>query len=186
MLTLDEVNKLIEELMSIKVDPNTNPFEIGIPDFVKKLNEYKAKLDRVNHILLIAMKNQAEANSKYGIMKSQFEQKVNALLITDDEVKKEKSAESRRAAAHIRLNEDLIKLTAAEQDLLLMTSLSNLAKRVYANLKLLVSLMAEERAMFHMSLYLEGKLNSSPTFPNKKMDDFDLKDTEISIDPEKE
>ncbi|MEM3509612.1 MAG: hypothetical protein QXL51_00090 [Candidatus Aenigmatarchaeota archaeon] len=169
MLTLDEYNKLIDELSNIKVDTKTNPFEIGVEDFVKKLNEYKAHLERVNQILLIALKNQAEANSKYELFKSHFEQKVNALLVGDNDVKKEKSSESRRASAMVKLNEDVIKLTAYEQDLLIATSLVNFAKRIYAHLKLLISVMVEERSMFQTGLYLEGKINHIPS--SKKMED---------------
>jgi hypothetical protein len=116
-----------------------------------------------------------EMKSKYELEKTLFDQKVNSLLVVDEGVRAEKSAESRKAAALVKCNDDLVRLATLEQELFLAESFLSLVRRVYSQLRMNLYIMSEERAMFQVSLSLEGKyVKPEATIKRKlKIDDED-------------
>jgi hypothetical protein len=175
MLSKEEYSKYINELNSIEVRNDTDPFTIGVEEFVKVLDHIKQVMFRVHQIMMIAIQNRAELKSKYELEKALFDQKVNSILVLDESVRAEKSVESRRAAAMVKCNEDLVRVVTLEQDLFLAESFLSLVKRVYSQLRMNLYIMSEERAMFQVSLNLEGKyVKAEPSLKKKlKMDDED-------------
>jgi len=175
MLSKEDYSKYINELSSVEIKNDTNPFTIGVEEFVKILNSIKCSMDRVHQIMMIALQNRMEMKSKYELEKTLFDQKVNSLLVVDEGVRAEKSAESRKAAALVKCNEDLIRFATLEQELFLAESFLSLVRRVYSQLRMNLYIMSEERAMFQVSLSLEGKyVKPEATIKRKlKIDDED-------------
>jgi len=175
MLSKEDYSKYINELNSVEIKNDTNPFTIGVEEFVKILNSIKCSMDRVHQIMMIALQNRMEVKSKYELEKTLFDQKVNSLLVVDEGVRAEKSAESRKAAALVKCNEDLVRLATLEQELFLAESFLSLVRRVYSQLRMNLYIMSEERAMFQVSLSLEGKyVKPEATIKRKlKIDDED-------------
>jgi len=175
MLSKEDYSKYINELSSVEIKNDTNPFTIGVEEFVKILNSIKCSMDRVHQIMMIALQNRMEMKSKYELEKTLFDQKVNSLLVVDEGVRAEKSAESRKAAALVKCNDDLVRLATLEQELFLAESFLSLVRRVYSQLRMNLYIMSEERAMFQVSLSLEGKyVKPEATIKRKlKIDDED-------------
>jgi hypothetical protein len=184
MLSRDDYSKYINELNEIKIELETDPFKIGVEKFTSILDDYKKALNRINAILVQAIQNKIEIKGKFETANTMLEQKINALLVNDENVRREKSVESRRAACLVKLHEEVVKNAALEQDLLLADSLLTLAKRVYANLRLQLIIMSEQRSMFQLGLALEGKAKvlTEPTMKVHQLDE----DMDVHTNPESE
>ena len=114
LLTDEDYEKRYKELSTVKIELDPDPLSTGLPSINRKIAELQSQRERVNAMLIEAIKNKSEANILFDAKKGDHGRQLENLLATDQDVKVQKSSELRKATANVKLKDLVIDMAYSE------------------------------------------------------------------------
>lgn len=117
ILTSDEIDARLEEVKNIKFILDDDPTVKGLSSINMKLAEIQGMKNRVCAMVMEAMRNFHEAEINRDVAQNKHDRQMQLLIVTDDEVKAQKSVDARREHAGFKMKDLVAELFKAENAL---------------------------------------------------------------------
>lgn len=154
-LTPEERELRLIELQKISVPLDTDPVSMGLLTMTRKIAEIQGFKDRVNCLLLEAIKNKHEAETVYNQINFDYEAHVTKSLATDPEVQNQKSEKLRIAVAETKISEVVLKRHHLELELSDAESYYKMVQQSYMHLESVYASLSKQILVIEMSLQIK-------------------------------
>ena len=133
-LTEQDIADRLEEVKLLKFQLDPDPTKLGLNSLLLKLAEVQMLKSRISAILTEAMTNVAIAEIEKEEVQSEYDRKLEYYMVSDDEVKNQKSAEQRNFHAKVKMTKEVLALHAVEIALIKATWYQKILSSVYSDL----------------------------------------------------
>ena len=159
-LTEEQMADRLEEVKLLKFQLDPDPTALGLRSLLLKLAEVQMLKSRISAMLTESMANVANCEIDKENVQSEYDRKLEYYMVTDDEVKNQKSAEQRNFHAKVKMTDLVLKLHAAEVSLIKATWFQKILSTVYADLESANSNVSRQISV----IQLESQISSGGNF----------------------
>lgn len=156
MFNEEEYKKSMAVLREIRVSIDNDPVRVGLDAINRKLSEVQDARDKVTSIISKAIENKTNAKVVYDMRKTEYGMEVDRLLAEDEDVRKQKSADVRKASANVKSASLQLEDHAAKIDLLRAEGYLQTAMNIYENLKASYDTLSRQISTMHFQHEIGG------------------------------
>jgi dTDP-4-amino-4,6-dideoxygalactose transaminase len=154
LLTDDDLKARYKELQSVTIVLDADPVKEGLASINRKIAEIQAQKERIGALYVEAIKNKSEAEILLEAKKGEHGRQLDELLFTDEDVKSQKSAELRKAAANVKTKDLVVAMAYAELDQQKADTYYKCVQQVYGHLESANANLSRQISVIQMGVQL--------------------------------
>lgn len=160
MFSIDDYNKRYLRLKEMSLNLDADPAALGLHSLTTKLAQIQDLRNRVGVALAEAIQNKSEVEIEHHTIKHQLEARLDGLMMTDEEVRGQKSEKLREAVAQTKATDLVLQMHYKEVDFVRASAYEKFVKQIHDTLEAANTNLSRQISVIQMSIQL-GEIDSS-------------------------